>query len=136
MTDQISSVPAVDTKAIVERFLFALQNEDFDTLDTLLTDDAKWQNVGFPTISGRQRIVKLLRSGEGRAGFEVKFHRIASEGTSVLTERTDVLVFKTLRLQFWCAACSRCTMAESRCGATTSTSSTSSRPRCAGWWAP
>jgi limonene-1,2-epoxide hydrolase len=101
MTDQISSVPAVDTKAIVERFLFALQNEDFDTLDTLLTDDAKWQNVGFPTISGRQRIVKLLRSGEGRAGFEVKFHRIASEGTSVLTERTDVLVFKTLRLQFW-----------------------------------
>ena len=101
MTDNASVVPALDNKAIVERFLFAVQNEDFDTADALLADDAKWQNVGLPTISGRQRIVKLLRSGEGRAGFEVKFHRIAAEGTSVLTERTDVLVFKALRLQFW-----------------------------------
>ena len=101
MTDNASVVPALDNKAIVERFLFAVQNEDFDTADALLADDAKWQNVGLPTISGRQRIVKLLRSGEGRAGFEVKFHRMAAEGTSVLTERTDVLVFKALRLQFW-----------------------------------
>lgn len=101
MTDQISAVPTTDGKAIVERFLFAIQNEDFDTADALLTDDARWQNVGLPTIAGRQRIMKLLRSGEGRAGFEVKFHRIAAEGTAVLTERTDVLVFKSLRLQFW-----------------------------------
>jgi limonene-1,2-epoxide hydrolase len=101
MTDQADAVTTVDNKAIVERFLFSLQNEDFDTADALLADDVKWQNVGFPTISGRQRIVKLLRSGEGKAGFEVKFHRIAAEGTSVLTERTDVLVFKALRLQFW-----------------------------------
>jgi limonene-1,2-epoxide hydrolase len=101
MTDQISAVPTTDNKAIVERFLFAIQNEDFDTADALLTDDARWQNVGLPTIAGRQRIMKLLRSGEGRAGFEVKFHRIAAEGTAVLTERTDVLVFKSLRLQFW-----------------------------------
>ncbi len=101
MTDQISAVPSTDNKAIVERFLFALQDEDFDTADTLLADDVRWQNVGLPTITGRQRIVKLLRSGEGRAGFEVKFHRIAAEGTAVLTERTDVLVFKSLRLQFW-----------------------------------
>ena len=101
MTDQTSTVPAVDTKALVERFLFAVQNEDFDTADSLLADDVKWQNVGLPTITGRQRIVKLLRSGQGRVGFEVKFHRIAAEGTSVLTERTDVLVFGALRLQFW-----------------------------------
>lgn len=101
MTDSTSTVPAVDTKAIVERFLFAIQNEDFATVDALLADDVKWQNVGLPTISGRQRIVKLMRSGEGRFGFEVKFHRIAAEGTSVLTERTDVLVFGPLRLQFW-----------------------------------
>ena len=99
MTDNASVV--LDNKAIVERFLFAVQNEDFAAADALLADDAKWQNVGLPTISGRQRIVKLLRSGEGKAGFEVKFHRIAAEGTSVLTERTDVLVFGALRLQFW-----------------------------------
>ena len=101
MTEQTSTGPTVDNQALVERFLFAVQNEDFDTADTLLADDVKWQNVGLPTITGRQRIVKLLRSGQGRMGFEVKFHRIAAEGSSVLTERTDVLVFGPVRLQFW-----------------------------------
>jgi limonene-1,2-epoxide hydrolase len=38
---------------------------------------------------------------EGRASFEVKTHRIAVNGSSVLTERTDVLQFGPLRLQFW-----------------------------------
>ena len=38
---------------------------------------------------------------EGRAGFEVKIHRIAVNGSSVLTERTDVLQFGPVRLQFW-----------------------------------
>ncbi len=34
-------------------------------------------------------------------GFEVKIHRIAVNGASVLTERTDVLVLGPVRLQFW-----------------------------------
>jgi limonene-1,2-epoxide hydrolase len=42
-----------------------------------------------------------MKRGEGRLGFEVKFHRIAEKGTAVLTERTDALVFGPLRLQFW-----------------------------------
>ena len=85
----------------VETFLYALQDEDFDTTDSLMADDIEWQNVGIPTIRGRKRITKIFRSGEGRFGFEVKFHRIAAEGNAVLTERTDVLVFGPLRLQFW-----------------------------------
>jgi limonene-1,2-epoxide hydrolase len=101
MTEPTSAVPTVDNKATVERFLAAVQNEDFDAADALLADDVRWQNVGFPTISGRQRIVKLMRAGQGRVGFEVKFHRIAEEGTAVLTERTDVLVLGPLRIQFW-----------------------------------
>ena len=45
--------------------------------------------------------MKLFRRGQGRVGFEVKFHRIAAEGNAVLTERTDALVFGPLRMQFW-----------------------------------
>jgi limonene-1,2-epoxide hydrolase len=60
-----------------------------------------YQNVGFPTIHGRARAMKLFRAMEGRASFEVKTHRIAVNGSSVLTERTDVLQFGPLRLQFW-----------------------------------
>ena len=33
--------------------------------------------------------------------FEVKIHRIATDGSAVLTERTDALIFGPLRLQFW-----------------------------------
>ena len=36
------------------------------------------------------------------AGFDVKIHRIATEGSAVLTERTDVMIFGAVRsLQFW-----------------------------------
>jgi limonene-1,2-epoxide hydrolase len=102
MTDQTSELKsAVDNARIVEDFLNALQDEDFDRADTAMADDIVWQNVGFSTIRGRSRLVKLFRSGKGRLGFEVKFHRIATEGAAVLTERTDALIFGPVRVQFW-----------------------------------
>jgi limonene-1,2-epoxide hydrolase len=102
MTDQVSQVSSdIDNARTVETFLYALQDEDFDTTDSLMADNIAWQNVGLPTIRGRARITKIFRSGQGRAGFEVKIHRIASEGNAVLTERTDALIFGPVRLQFW-----------------------------------
>jgi limonene-1,2-epoxide hydrolase len=102
MTDQASGTRTdVDNVRAVETFLYALQDEDFETADGLLADNIEWQNVGFPTIRGRQRIIKLMQRGQGRFGFEVKIHRIAGEGNAVLTERTDALIFGPLRLQFW-----------------------------------
>ncbi len=85
----------------VETFLQALQNEDFDTAGTMLADDLVYQNVGLPTIRGRNRAMKLFRQMEGRGRFEVKIHRIAADGAAVLTERTDALIFGPLRVQFW-----------------------------------
>ncbi|MCV7152189.1 MAG: limonene-1,2-epoxide hydrolase family protein [Mycobacterium sp.] len=85
----------------VQTFLFALADEDFDTVESLAAPELIWQNVGLPSIRGRDRVMKLLRSGQGRAGFAVKFHRIASNGDVVLTERTDALIIGPLRLQFW-----------------------------------
>jgi limonene-1,2-epoxide hydrolase len=102
MPDQVSHVTSdVDNARTVESFLYALQDEDFDTVDSLLADTVVWQNVGWLTLQGRQRIMKLFRRGPGKVGFEVKIHRIATEGNSVLTERTDALVIGPLRMQFW-----------------------------------
>lgn len=102
MTDQAAALRSdLDNVRAVETFLYALQDEDFDTVDRLLADGIEWQNVGFPTIRGRERIVGLMRRGQGRLGFEVKIHRIAGEGSAVLTERTDALVFGPIRIQFW-----------------------------------
>ena len=91
----------IDRAHAVEVLLTSLQNMDVDAAGTVLDDNLVYQNVGFPTIRGRARAVKLFRSMEGRAGFEVKIHRIAVNGSSVLTERTDALVFGPVRLQFW-----------------------------------
>ncbi len=96
MTEQ-----TLENTRTVEAFLNALADEDFDTASAALADDLVYQNVGLPTIYGRDRAMSLFRRMEGRAGFEVKIHRIAADGAAVLTERTDALIFGPLRLQFW-----------------------------------
>jgi limonene-1,2-epoxide hydrolase len=90
-----------DNARTVEIFLAAMQDHDIDGAGAVLDENLVYQNVGFPTIRGRARAMKLFRSMEGRAGFEVKIHRIAVNGSTVLTERTDALVFGRVRLQFW-----------------------------------
>jgi limonene-1,2-epoxide hydrolase len=101
MTGMTSAVDSMANARTVETFLYALQDEDFDTAQAAMADNIAWQNVGIATIRGRDRIMKLFRRGEGRFGFEVKIHRIAAEGDTVLTERTDALIMGPLRLQFW-----------------------------------
>lgn len=101
MTQQTPDVTGAINASTVETFLYALQTQDFETLDSLLADDVVYQNVGLPTIRGRSRVVKLLRGMEGKMGFEVKFHRNVAEGSTVLNERTDAIVLGPLRVQFW-----------------------------------
>jgi len=102
MSEQPAVVKATaDNTRTVEVFLNALQDEDFETAGEALDDALVYQNVGLPTIHGRHRTMKLIRRMEGRAGFEVKIHRIAADGNAVLTERTDALILGRLRLQFW-----------------------------------
>jgi len=105
MTEQISAGADLDSDVdkahVVEVLLSSLQAQDADGAAAVLDENLVYQNVGVPTIHGRARAVKLFRAMEGRLGFEVKIHRIAVNGSSVLTERTDVLQFGRLRLQFW-----------------------------------
>ncbi|MGE2727886.1 limonene-1,2-epoxide hydrolase family protein [Mycolicibacterium vaccae] len=111
MTDQAPNTPSPvassapvavpDNADIVQSFLFALADTDFDTFESLAAPELLWQNVGLPSLRGRDRIVKLMRRSAGRMGFAVKFHSIAVEGDTVLTERTDAIIFGPVRLQFW-----------------------------------
>lgn len=103
MTDQLPNTSVTTEPArVVEGFLYALRDKDFDTADALLDDDLVYQNVGLPTIRGRQRTMKLMRGlDRPNARFDVKIHRIASEGNAVLTERTDVLAFGPFEAHFW-----------------------------------
>ena len=102
MTEQIANIGSdVDNAHTVEVLLASLQAQDTDGAGAVLDENLVYQNVGLPTIRGRARAMKLFRAMEGRTRFEVKTHRIAVNGSSVLTERTDALIFGPVRLQFW-----------------------------------
>ncbi len=91
----------IDNAHTVEVLLSSLQSADTDGAGAVLDENLVYENVGLPTIRGRARALKLFRSMEGRAAFEVKTHRIAVNGSSVLTERTDAIIIGPVRLQFW-----------------------------------
>jgi limonene-1,2-epoxide hydrolase len=88
---------------VVERFLNLLRAKDIEGATELLAIDVEYANVGLPTVHGRKHVRRVLRAALGwaGAGFEVYVHMISANGSSVLTERTDVLKFGRLRLQFW-----------------------------------
>lgn len=88
---------------LVERFLDMLGSKDIEGAAELLAVDVQYTNVGLPTVRGRKRVRRLLRAAlaPGAARFEVYMHTISADGSSVLTERTDVLKFGRLRIQFW-----------------------------------
>jgi limonene-1,2-epoxide hydrolase len=93
-----------DPQAVVEAFLAALADGDTDTALALVDDDVEYVNVGLPPIRGRDQMVKVAGVFERPdLAFEVYLHAISADGPTVLNERTDVLVFKGMRVQFWVA---------------------------------
>ncbi len=96
-----TSTETAENIRTVEGFLNALQDEDYDTVEASFADDLVYENVGLSRIRGGRRTAKMLSRMQGRIGFEVKIHRIAADGSAVLTERTDALIFGPLRIQFW-----------------------------------
>jgi limonene-1,2-epoxide hydrolase len=96
------SEPGTDPEAVVRAFLGDLERLDVDAAADRLADEAVYQNVPFPAARGSEAIAKQL---EGLArygsGFEVRYHNVAVNGSTVLTERNDVLVFGPVRADFW-----------------------------------
>lgn len=91
-----------DPQEVCEAFLAALADKDIETANELIDDDILYVNVGLPAVRGReqmQKVFDLLAKPE--AAFEVYMHSISADGPTVLTERTDVLINRRLRAQFW-----------------------------------
>ena len=97
--------PATKTSPIgvVRQFLDGLAAGDLDGAVALLAPGVEYINVSTPTIRGRERVRKVLGATMGLpgAGFEVYLHSISNDRGAVLTERTDVLTWGALRMQFW-----------------------------------
>jgi len=93
---------AADPVAVVRAFLGALERLDIDGALELTSPDIVYQNVPLPPARGRDAFEQQIRFLERYCtGFEAEIHRIAADGTGVLTERTDVLERGALRAGFW-----------------------------------
>jgi len=104
VTEEQASQPAAGftPTLVVERFLDLLRLGDVDGAVALLAVDVEYENKGLPTIHGRERVRRLFQAmNRVGTGFEVYVHLISADGSSVLTERTDVLKWGRLRIQFW-----------------------------------
>jgi limonene-1,2-epoxide hydrolase len=89
--------------AVVERFLDHLRTvTDNNAAVGLLAVDVTYQNSWMPTVRGRERVRRLFQALI-RIGTHVEMHvhAISAHGPTVLTERTDVLQWGRLRVQFW-----------------------------------
>jgi limonene-1,2-epoxide hydrolase len=89
--------------AVVERFIDHMRTvTDSDAAVGLLAEDVVYENSWLPTVRGRERVRKvfhaLLRMG---TKVEMHVHAVSADGPTVLTERTDVLQWGRLRIQFW-----------------------------------
>jgi len=97
--------PATDASpiSVVRQFLDGLAAGDIDGAADLLAPDVEYINVSTPTIRSRERVRRVLGAAMGLpgAGFEVYLHAISNDQGAVLTERTDVLTWGALRMQFW-----------------------------------
>ncbi len=102
MTEQTTKLATTNTDAaVVEKFLYAMRDKDFDTIESLMADDIVYENYGYTRMRGARRVAKLLRAMQRPGmGFDVRIHRNVAEGDSVLNERTDVLIFGRFRMIF------------------------------------
>jgi len=96
------AAPDLAPVMVVEQFLDRLRAVDSDGAADLLAVDVEYENKGLPTVHGRERVRSLFHAlNRAGTGFEVYVHLISADGSSVLTERTDVLKWGRLRIQFW-----------------------------------
>ncbi len=105
-TVQRTEVPPNSTTSpieVVREFLGKMAAGEVDDAVDLLGDDVVYENVSLPTIRSREKVRRAFKSLQGLrgAGFEVYLHSVSTDGTTVLTERTDVLYWGKLRMQIW-----------------------------------
>ena len=75
---------------VVQEFCAAFATKDVDTISSLLADDVVYHNVGMAPAVGKEASIAMIQGFLDMAEkmtFEI--HRIAANGDSVLTERTD-----------------------------------------------
>jgi limonene-1,2-epoxide hydrolase len=79
-------------EVILEYFIDALENLDFEALANLLHEDCVYKNVPFHTAKGKNNVLRDLKAMAKRINFfNVEMISLAVNKNTVLTERIDTL---------------------------------------------
>jgi limonene-1,2-epoxide hydrolase len=74
----------------VQEFCAAFAAKDVDTIASLLADDVVYHNVGMAPAIGKEASLAMIQGFLDMAEkMDFTIHRIAANGDTVLTERTD-----------------------------------------------
>lgn len=88
----VSTAQYLAPQTVVELFLEACGEFDFDGALELIAEDCVYQNVPFHTARGKARIKRDLSTmAKALSVFKVEMLHIAVNGDAVLTERVDTL---------------------------------------------
>lgn len=85
---------------IVRSFLKALEAQDLELALTYVSDDVEYQNMPLPALRGPQGIRRVLGPTFKASAFEARINKIAANGPTVLTERTDAVLVGPVRIPF------------------------------------
>jgi limonene-1,2-epoxide hydrolase len=85
---------------VVRSFLKALEAQDLDHALTYISDEVEYQNMPLPALRGPKGIRRILRPTVKASGFEARINKIAANGETVLTERTDAVLVGPVRIPF------------------------------------
>ena len=82
---------------VVQEFCAAFAAKDIATIESLLADDVVYHNVGMAPAVGKEASLASIQGFlDMSESLVFDIHRIAADGDTVLTERTDTFVMNGL----------------------------------------
>jgi limonene-1,2-epoxide hydrolase len=82
---------------VVQEFCAAFAAKDVATIESLLADDVVYHNVGMAPAVGKEASLATIQGFlDMSESLVFDIHRIAADGDTVLTERTDTFVMNGL----------------------------------------
>jgi limonene-1,2-epoxide hydrolase len=83
---------------VVQQFCAAFAAKDVDTMASLLADDVVYHNVGMEPAAGKEASLASIQGFlDMSEALEFDIHRIAANGDTVLTERTDTFTINGVK---------------------------------------
>lgn len=83
---------------VVRSFLKALEAQDLEQALTYVSDDVEYQNMPLPALRGHKGIRRVFGPTFKASAFEARINKIAANGPTVLTERTDAVLIGPVRI--------------------------------------